>query len=664
MCYPFSEVNLMNSKALLFILNRTNLYGQSFDGVKKLLAKKMKKSPKVIEEMLDELVESGDVLVVDGRIREKEYSLHKDKVEPIMLDSILEQENKTSLKELGTVCFENGQYLFRPARSNIGDIVLTKSADVADAVGKRVCCQIKQTDKGYKAKIEQVFGIVDDPINEIKAIAYKYGFTTVFPSQVMEEVESIPQEVTKRDLAGRADMRSLFFMPWDPATAKDKDDAIYAEKTNNGYKVYVAIADVSRYVKLDGSALGKEAFKRGTSGYFGSGVYPMLPPELSNGICSLTAGADRLALVSVIDIDNKGNILGYEFKKAVINIKRAFCYEEAEKIHLSQDNFDKKYASEKPLVDLLYEIADVLEDKLIARGKIDFTGKEPEYTFNEDKNEIESVKVGNQERSHAVVEEFMILANEATAKFFKDNHLDGIYRIHERPNELSLRELNRALSMFGINYNLSANNKDYQTLLDRIKDLPNRDFLEDLILKTMMKAEYSSVNMGHFGLASSGYTHFTSPIRRFSDLVAHTIISSFLQKKKSNINANSIEAISTHLNAREKAEAKAEKQSNYFLDCLWAEKHQNETIEAVVYNFKGESVVLKYNTVELLLPLSQIGESFIEKNNGFTLIERTTKQKISVGDKIKIRIDKIDKNRREIFVCSDKEEIEKNEKSA
>lgn len=582
-------------------------------------------------------------------------------------DEKMKQQNALKDKSetrriLGTICFEKNMYIFKPSRFvEKSTIILPATDEVKQSVGKRACCVIQQDGKKYNAKLERVFGVVDDPINEITAIAYSFGFTTDFSPEVMKEVENIPQEVTPQDLVNRVDMRDIYFMPWDPATAKDKDDAIYAERTSNGYKVYVAIADVSHYVKMDNSALGREAFKRGTSGYFGSGVYPMLPTELSNGICSLNDGADRLALVAVMDIDKKGHLLSYEFKKAVINIKRAFCYEDAEKVYLCQDGFDKKYAYEKPLVDLLYEVADVLEKKLVNRGKLDFTNKEPDFKFNKERNKVEDVAVGNYERSHVVVEEFMILANEATARFFKDNKLDGIYRVHSQPLESKVLELNGLLACYGVPSIRSITNKEYQNLIATLKNMKMGDYLEDCALKSLTKAEYSAENEGHFGLASSGYTHFTSPIRRYSDLVAHTIISSYISKKQCSLKSKHIAMICKHINDREKSAVKAERQSNYYLACLWAENHINQSFNTRIYRFDQDGMIVKYNTIEMTVPYEILGGKMVAKQNGTMLLDKTTMKKYYLGEEMQVTIFDIDKESREIFVAPLLENI--NEKS-
>ena len=656
----------MNNNTILYLIEKYNLYGKDLYSVKKSLSKSTNKSLQEIDKKFDELIKSKKIQIINGAV-EREYVINAKHTEvysePVQEQKPLKMSQNDTRRILGTICLEKNQYIFKPSKFVEKDkIILPETDEVKQSVGKRACCQVKLVDNKLTARIERVFGVIDDPINEISAIAYSYGFSTEFPSAVIEQIENIPQEVTEKDLINRTDMRDIYFMPWDPATAKDKDDAIYAEKTEEGYKVYVAIADVSHYVKMDNSPLGREAFKRSTSGYFGSGVYPMLPTELSNGICSLNNGADRLALVAVMNIDKKGNLLNYDFKKAVINIKRAFCYEDAEKVYLCQDGYDKKYAYEKPLVDLLYEVADVLEKKLINRGKLDFTGKEPDYKFNKERNMVEDVAVGNQERSHIVVEQFMILANEATAQFFKDNKLDGIYRIHSAPLESKVEEMNSMLVNYGIPSINSITNKEYQKLISKIHNMKTGEYLEDCILQSLTKAEYSPINEGHFGLASSGYTHFTSPIRRYSDLVAHTIISSYISTKQCSLKSKNIAMICKHINDRERAAVKAERQSDYYLACLWAENHMNQTFKARIYKFDGKSMVVKYNTVEMTLPYEALGGRLVSKKNGLMLVDKTTMKKYYLGEEIPVTIVDVDKESREIIVTPTLENI--NEKSA
>lgn len=490
-----------------------------------------------------------------------------------------------------------------------------------------------------------MFGDIADPIEENIAIAYSHGFSNKFPREVMDEVKLIPQQVMPEDLKDRVDLTSKYFMPWDPATCKDKDDAIYAEKTDNGYKVYVAIADVSHYVK-DGSKLDEEAMKRGNSCYLGSGVYPMLPKELSNGICSLNDNVLRLCLVAVIDIDKNGEIIKYNFQKAVIKITQSFCYEDVEKVHLCQDGYGQTYSEAKPYVDVLYDVADILESKLQKRNFLRIENNEPKFQFNETLDTVLAVEPQGKERSHIVVEQLMILANEATAKFFKDNHLDGIYRVHKGISSTNVALLNDLLARMGLKYVVKNSIDGISEFLEYIKTCKEKDFLTDAVLKSLSRAKYSSTCSYHFGLGSTGYTHFTSPIRRYSDTIAHRIISEYLKGNKNILSDGDIEIIAEHLNDREKEANKAEKLSDAFLTCMWAKQHIGEEFEGVVFNISDNSIVLKKDVLLVEIPfedLNSTGECYYTlKSNGIQLKDQKSQSKLSIGDTIKFTITEVD----------------------
>ncbi|MGN1212543.1 MAG: RNB domain-containing ribonuclease, partial [Christensenellales bacterium] len=404
--------------------------------------------------------------------------------------------------------------------------------------------------------------------------------------------------------------------------------------------------------------------------YLGSGVYPMLPPELSNGICSLNEGVDRLALVTTIDINSKGKIVDYQFEKAVINVKQAFSYENAEKVHLSQDGYDKKYAQAKPYTDILYEVTDVLERRLKNRGSLDFLNFEPEFKFNKEKNIVEEIENTGTERSHKVVEEFMILANEATAKYFKENEIDGIYRVHGKPNKFKMSSANEVLKKYNFSQNLTLENKSYQNLLHQIKDAPAKEYLNSVVMQTLDKAKYSAEDIGHFGLASTGYTHFTSPIRRYSDTIAHRIISEHLEYGKTTENKQHLSYIAEHLNNQEVKASKAEKESDKFLCCLWAEKHLDEVINGYIVNVSPAQIVVRHKGVTMQIPSlllkNGLNAEYVLSNDLQTLKDKNSNAVYRVGDYIDFKIAQVDKSNYTIFGTADfelKNEKSKNEKT-
>lgn len=559
--------------------------------------------------------------------------------------SFLEKVQDSEYRLLGIVKQKNDLFVFVPCIDSKKVIILTQDENAKNALDNRVSCKIKIDEQNQlSADIERVFGLVNDPISENIAIADHYGFSLKYPQQVLDEVSQIPQYVTPKDMENRLDLTDKYFMPWDDISCKDKDDAIYAEKLGNGYRVYVAIADVSHYVKPN-SSLDREALKRGNSCYLGSGVYPMLPPELSNGICSLNEGVNRLALVAIMDIDSKGNLKSYDFKKSVINIKKSISYDLAESIHFNYDSKNIDHVNSKKYVDLMYEISDILEQKLDRRNHISLTNNQPLFTFNSKNGSVEDVQVSCAEKSHKVVEQFMILANEATAKFFCDKHLDGIYRVHQKPTLQNVDKLNDFLQNFGIKTFVDETNTSYARLLLGIQNHPAKAYLETAILKSLKLAQYSSKNFGHFGLGSLGYTHFTSPIRRYADLVAHRIISDYLEHGNSQLKSDDIQKICLKINKQERKANDAEAECNKYLACLWAEKHKGETKQGTIIYLNKNSVQVRYNTLDFVAKF----DSLDVKKYGKTCIIFVNGKKLALGDNVDFLVSKTNLNSRTIY---------------
>lgn len=631
-----------NLKKVLIEMTAKNLYGKDVAVVSKELSKSLGQSEIDILQTLVELKNNKNIIIANGKIEKTS----KNKVETFLVG-----DDKFNLV-LGTIEKENGIFVFLPKNNTLPSIPLVQTEELTNSLGKRCCANVFVRNNQFHAELQQIFGEVNDPISENIAIAFEHGFKKEFSQQVLDEVAQIPQVVTPADRVGRENMEHVYFMPWDPATCKDKDDAIYAEKTENGYKVYVAIADVSHYVKKH-SELDKEAFRRGTSCYLGTGVYPMLPPELSNGICSLNDNVARCAMVVEIDINKKGKIMKYDFKKAVINIRQSFCYEDVEKVHLNIDGYDKKYAEAKPYVDLMYEITDVLERKMKNRGALYFENSEPEFRFNREKNIVEDVVESGSERSHKVVEMFMILANEATAKFFEDNHINGIYRIEDLPKKQKVTLVNDQLKKYGIKTVLTTENKVYQQVLEEISNHKAHNYLNSAVLRSLNKAKYSVDNHGHFGLGSAGYTHFTSPIRRYSDTLAHRIISEILEMGKTSDTCDYLAEQVEHLNTQEKSAKDAEFESDAMLCSMWAENHMGETFSGFVYKVTPSAVLIRRNHVTITVSTETLTKSaypdFYVTNNMQTLKDRNSNKEISVGDYVDFTISDVDKRTWSIY---------------
>lgn len=636
---------MKNYNQILLTIYQKELFNQDFKVVCKILAKELNLSTKDIQNAFYTLEKRNQIKIAHNKVfMGRDFSKQS-----------LDNFNTTNLEKklvVGTICEDEGHYFFVPLDKKLNIMQLIATDEVANNDGKRCVCEIQNDNYGEYAVLNKVFGNIDDPLSENIAIAYSHGFSNDFSNEVLEEVKNIPTSVSQDDMKGRVDLTDKFLMTIDPASCKDKDDAVYAERTKNGYRVYVAIADVSHYVK-HGSELDKEAFKRGTSCYLGSGVYPMLPKELSNGICSLNYNEPRLSLVAEINIDNQGNIVKYDFYKAVIKVHETFCYEDAEKVHLCQEDKDVQYAKAKPHLDLLYEITDILQRKMHKRGTLEFESNEPDYRFNEDLTQVLEINNHGEERSHKVIEELMILANEATAMFFTDHQINGIYRVHKGVAPDKLMAFNQIIRRLGVMYKLGSSQQDLRNFVDYIQTQPAKEFLYCEMLKVLAKAKYSATCSNHFGLASVGYTHFTSPIRRYSDTLAHRIISDYLEKTKGNKNekvksllsVGDIAFIAEHVNEREKEADEAERLSNKYLASVWAREHIGEKFEGIIYSLTTTDVILKKDAIFVTLPvenLNKLGEhSYRVSSSLMYITDKIANKHYKLGDKMEFVINRI-----------------------
>ena len=433
------------------------------------------------------------------------------------------------------------------------------------------------------------------------------------------------------------------------------DDAVYIEKIGNNYRVYVAIADVSHYVKL-GSEIDTEAYARGTSCYLGDGVYPMLPEELSNGICSLNEREDRCALCTVIDIDKKGNVLNYDIQKAVINSKHKLSYEDAQKIHENTDGKQFQYYDIKNEIDLMYEASDILVDMRKRRGCIVFDNREPSFQLDETKTKVIEVVDKHDITSKKIIESFMVLANEVVGDYFTQKNVDTLYRVHDKPFESRLEKMAEKLSSIGIYFDGELNAHTLQELLNKAEKTPCKDYANSVILRSMAKAKYQPKNIGHYGLASEKYIHFTSPIRRYPDLIAHRMISDMLQNKKPYLSYDELVKAGNHLTSQEKLAEDAEIQSDKLLCAIWAEEHINEVFDGYIYSIDHSGITVRVGLVNITVPTVELIDSrygYMVNNLKTSLTNIKTGFTYGIGEKLKIKISNADRNNRTITGSTD-----------
>ncbi len=416
--------------------------------------------------------------------------------------------------------------------------IFVEAADSKGAMtGHKVVVYITEfgnnADKFSKGEVVEIIGHENDPGVDILSIVKAYGIPDEYPEKVMWEAENMPDEISDEDRDGRTDFRELVTVTIDGEDAKDLDDAITLEKNGDIYRLGVHIADVSNYVK-EGSAIDKEALKRGTSCYLADRVIPMIPHRLSNGICSLNEGEDRLTLSCVMDINSKGDVIAHDICEGVINVNRRMSYTSVHKIVEEKDEEEiAKYSDLTEFFDLMYELSDILHENRRKKGSIDFDFPEGKVVLDEDGKPID-VQVYERTKANRVIEEFMLIANETVAEDYYWQELPFVYRTHETPDEEKCEELSSMVGAFGYTLKMKEDTvhpKEIQKLIENIKGKPEEGLLSMLALRSMKQARYTVSCDGHFGLAFKYYCHFTSPIRRYPDLQIHRIIKENLNGK-------------------------------------------------------------------------------------------------------------------------------------
>ncbi|MEG8945959.1 ribonuclease R [Rosettibacter firmus] len=502
-----------------------------------------------------------------------------------------------------------------------------------------------------EGKIIEVLGKAGTFDVEIASIAREFELPYKFPESVLKEVEKISEEIPQSEIKKRIDLRDKIVFTIDPEDAKDFDDAVSVEKLDNGNLLLgIHIADVSHYVK-ENSATYKEALKRGTSVYLVGKVIPMLPEKLSNQICSLIPGRDRLTFSVFAEVTQSGKVVNYEIKKSIINSKRRFTYDEVQKI------IDEGKGEFYEQISLLNKIAKILREKRIKKGSINFFS--PEVVFKLDKNgkpiEINIKKVGE---SHNLIEELMLLANQIIATHVKPKkgaeEYPFVYRVHDQPDKEKIDEFARFVRSLGYSFDPNSSNKskEFQKLLDSVKGTEEEAVVNEVAIRSMAKAIYSTKNIGHYGLGFKYYTHFTSPIRRFPDLIVHNLIYNFLENKmEKKYNIEELEKICQHASERERTAVDAERLSVKLKQIEFLKGKVGERFQGIVSgitNF-GIFVELSQTLAEGLIRYRDMEDDyyvFDEKN--YSIFGKRTGRRIRLGDKVNVKLIRVDEEKREI----------------
>lgn len=542
------------------------------------------------------------------------------------------------------------------------DIYVSKKNALKAKNNQKVVVEItKQPKNGKNAegKIIEIIGYIDQAGVDMLSLVKEYGLPYDFPVEVVKEAKKIKQEIDENDIANRKDLRNQEIFTIDGEDAKDLDDAVNVQKLDNGnYILGVHIADVSYYVK-EGSLLDKEALVRGTSVYMLNRVIPMLPTELSNGICSLNAGLDRFAISCVMEIDQKGKVVSSDVFKSVIRVTERMSYTNVQKI---LDNSDKKVVKryEKYIshFKLMEELAHILKDRRSKDGSLNLDLPETKVILDERGFAIDITKY-EMYFANEIIEQFMLTANETIAEKFYWLEAPFIYRVHENPDMDKVKELNKFL--FNMGYRVKCNNEEvhptaFAHVLNEAKGKPEERVISNLILRTLKVARYESENKGHFGIASKYYCHFTSPIRRYPDLFIHRIISRYLkqsyilseeEKEKYSTQATKYAEISSEC---EKIAQKVERESVDIKIAEYMEGHIGEEYDGIISSITSFGVFVELdNTAQGLVRFDKLGdEYFIYDENMKTLQGEKTKTMYHIGDKMRVRVIRADKLSRQI----------------
>lgn len=590
----------------------------------------------------------------DGDLVLFEY-LNKDKERPE--GRIIKTIKRNYEPLVGEVILVDGEYFVKPDRKGANIYIPRDNLNGAVEGHKVVVTPLKEGNR--VGKITKIIGHKNDVGVDILSFVYEYNFSPSFPDEVVEELDDIPSYLTEEEInkelsSGRRDLRSEEIFTIDGSDTKDIDDAISLSKLDDGkYKLGVHIADVSYYVK-EGTKLDDEAYFRGTSVYLVDRVLPMLPHKLSNCICSLNENEDRFAFSCEMIIDDKGDIGHYEIFKSIIRSRKKMTYEEVNKI-LEENTTSEDYKPFEKTLLLMNELSKILRKKMIRRGYIEFESTEAKIKVDENCHPTH-IESRVQRSGEELIENFMIAANETVASSIYYKNLPGIYRVHDKPDEKRLGEFMKFLSLHGYvvnGKNKIDNPKDLQHILSQLEEVPEVRVLHDMAIRSQAKAVYSDINIGHFGLGSKCYSHFTSPIRRYPDLILHRLLKDYNYNYSDRIISERKEELPIeceHCSIREQEAQNCERDVDKMKKAEYMMDHIGEVYDGIISGVQefGFFVELE-NTIEGLVKAESIkGDYYVFDNDLMALIGKKSKKKYSFGDKVKVKVTRADKDRSEI----------------
>ena len=496
-----------------------------------------------------------------------------------------------------------------------------------------------------EGKVVEIIGHINDPGTDIMSIVKGYDMPVEFPEKVLNQAERVGKDVSEADMAGRMDLRDWQMVTIDGEDAKDLDDAVSLTEVENGWKLGVHIADVTNYVQ-EKSALDREALKRGTSVYLADRVIPMLPHKLSNGICSLNAGENRLALSCIMTVDKKGEIVDHVIAETVIRVDQRMSYTSVAKILEAQDEKERqKYEKLVPMFEQMAEVSGLLRERRKKRGAIDFDFPETKMILDEQGRPVE-LKPYERNVATKMIEDFMLAANETVAEEYFWREIPFLYRTHEAPEEDKVKKLSTFINNFG--YHIHMGNeirpKEIQKLLEKVEGTPQEALISRLALRSMKQARYTPENAGHFGLAAQYYTHFTSPIRRYPDLQIHRIIKENLRGRLSDDRMAHYEKIlpevATQSSEMERRAEEAERETVKLKKVEYMQERIGEVFEGVISGItKWGAYVELPNTIEGLVHVVNMKDDHYEyREEQYELVGEHFRNVYKLGQRVRVRV--------------------------
>lgn len=510
--------------------------------------------------------------------------------------------------------------------------------------------------KKPEGKIIEILGHISDPGTDILSIVRSYDLPMEFPEKVMNQAARVPEQISEADMQGRMDLRNVQMVTIDGEDAKDLDDAVSLRMEGEHYILGVHIADVANYVQ-ENSAMDREALKRGTSVYLVDRVIPMLPRRLSNGICSLNAGEDRLALSCIMTIDKKGTVIDHVIAETVIHVDRRMTYTSVKKILEDKDEEEiAKYQEFVPMFEQMQRLASILREKRRIRGSVDFDFPETKIILDEKGKPID-IKPYDRNTATKIIEDFMLIANETVAEDYFWQEIPFVYRTHDNPDPDKMKKLNTFINNFGYVMHFKDEEihpKELQKLLLKLDGTPEEDFLSRLILRSMKQAKYTTECSGHFGLAAKYYCHFTSPIRRYPDLQIHRIIKDALRgrmnQEKIEHYHNILQEVAKQSSERERKAEEVERETIKLKKVEYMRSHLGEEFEGIISGVTAWGIYVELpNTIEGLVHVSYLeGDYFEYDERGYRMVGIHTGKTYNLGEKVKVEVVSADKMTRTI----------------